>query len=117
MTIQELISELNAYCEKNNIYSVDQLMNAEDYDLHDEWGEKLKELGFQQIAITDHDEHRWYVLGLYVYRVIINAETYYIGTWDVETVKSEQMTGLDCENLVQFFEMEQCLKVTYIAKR
>lgn len=109
MTISELINKLNTYCKENNVYRVD--------DFDEQIYEELESLGFKYIDSVDSDEHRWYVLGENVYEVSIDNRTYYIGTWEVETLKSESMSVSDCGCQLEFFEMEQYTTVSYREKK
>lgn len=108
MTIHELINKLNTYCADNDICSIEDFGE----DLYNE----LKQLQFHYIASADRDEHRWYILCNNVYEVLIGNKTYYIGTWEVETLKSESMSVSDCGHRLEFFEMEQYTTVSYRAK-
>lgn len=108
MTVNELIEKLNRYCAENEVYDVE--------DIGGDMWEELKRLNFQSVTTVDSDEHRWYVLGLGVYSVTIDGAEFYIGTWEVETVKSERMSVSDCENLIKFFEMEKYATVSYHRK-
>lgn len=108
MTIQELIDKLNTYCKDNDIYSLD--------DFDEEMDDELKNFKFEYITSVDRDEHRWYVLCNSVYKVSIDNNTYYIGTWEVETIKSECMSVSDCGCRLKFFEMEQYTTVSYRKK-
>lgn len=109
MTIQELINKLNTYCKDNDIYSMD--------DCDEEICDELKSLNFKYVASVDRDEHRWYILSENVYEVSIGNKTYYIGTWEVETLKSECMSVSDCGCRLNFFEMEQYTTVSYRRKK
>lgn len=108
MLIEELIEKLNHYCAENKVYDVEDISG-------DMWDE-LRQINFHSITTVDSDEHRWYVLGLGVYSVTIGGADFYIGTWEVETIKSEYMTVSDCGNLIKFFEMEQYTSVSYRRK-
>lgn len=108
MTIHGLINKLNTYCKDNQIYCLD--------DFNEEMCEELERLKFKYVTSVDRDEHRWYVLCNSVYEVSIDNETYYIGVWEVETIKSECMSVSDCEHLLKFFEMEQYTTVSYREK-
>ncbi len=109
MTIQELISKLNEYCKNNNIFDLDCIDG--------EMAEELEKLKFEYVTSVARDEHRWYVLCNSVYKVSIDDQTYYIGTWEVETIKSECMSVSDCGSILKFFEMEQYSTVSYRRKR
>lgn len=108
MKIHELIEKLNACCKENNIYTV-----AVDNEI---WN-ILNKFKFDYVASVDREEHRWYVLALRVFKVVLDNETYYIGTWEAETLKNECMSISDCEHLLEFFEMEQYTTVSYRAKK
>lgn len=110
MTITEFIEKLNRYCYENDVYSVD------DFSYDDELDDKLCSLRFSQVATVDTDEHRWYVLALNVYSVTIDGVKYFVGVWEVETLKSERMSVSDCENQLVFFEMEEYTTVSYRRK-
>lgn len=108
MTINELINKLNDYCKNYDICDIDNISK----ELYDE----LESLDFDFVQAVEYDEHRWYVLALNVYSVTIDGIKYYIGVWEVETIKSECMSISDCECKLKFFEMEQFTTVSYRIK-
>lgn len=110
MTITEFIEKLNRYCAENEVYSV------EDFSYNDELDDELEALGFSEVATVDTDEHRWYVRALNVYSVTIDGVKYFVGVWEVETLKSECMSVSDCGNDLEFFEMEEYTTVSYRPK-
>lgn len=63
-------------------------------------------------AEIDHDEHRWYILATYVYKV----GNSYIGLSGLVSLKSESMSWGDAMIEVEAFEMEAVPSVTYRAK-
>lgn len=109
MKIQELIEDLNAYCKANDIYCID--------DLGEELYQMLKNHRFKFVTTLGRDEHRWYVLDENVYELSIDGKTYYLGVWEVETIKSECMTVRDCECVLSFCEMEKYTTVSYRVKK
>lgn len=109
MTVQELIDMLNTYCIKNSICSVSEELYVEMEDL-------LKSINFEYVASVDHDEHRCYVLSEDVYKISIDGRTYYIGTWEVATLKSKSISVSDCRYYIEFFEMEPYTTVSYRRK-
>ena len=106
--VKDLIDRLNNYCFENNVYNIE--------DVVDEFDEELKNVNFKYICSVDYDEHRWYTLSKDVYSVYINGVNYYIGVWNVNTLKSESMTIEDCMNKIRFFEMEEYTTVSYREK-
>lgn len=110
MSIKEFVEKINAYCKEHGIYEVCDLENEDIY-------EDLQALNFHFITSVDSDEHRWYVLADNVYGVTIDGKDYYIGTWEVETLKSECMTVADCDCVLEFVEMEQYTTVSYRCKK
>lgn len=108
MNINELINKLNDYCKNNDICDIERM----DKDIYTE----LKSLDFNFVQAVEYDEHRWYVLALNVYSVTIQGIKYYIGVWEVDTLKSERMSVSDCDCQLEFFEMEQYTTVSYRAK-
>lgn len=109
MTIKELIEKLNRYCTETKVYDLDDIGG-------DMWDE-LQKFDFRKITAVDSDEHRWYVLSLNVYGVTIDGSEFYMGVWEVETLKSECMSVSDCENMLKFFEMEEYTTVSYRPKK
>lgn len=101
----ELLEKLN----KCGIYSLD--------DLDEELDNELEKYNFRYVATVDTDEHRWYVRGENVYEVCIDGIKYYIGVWEVETLKSEEMTVSDCGIKLEFYEMEEYTTVSYRRKK
>ena len=69
------------------------------------------------VSCVGSDEHRWYVLGENVYKVTLDDKDYYVGVWEVETLKSEIMDISDCGNILKFYEMEQYTTVSYREKK
>lgn len=106
--VKELIEKLNKYFTENDVYSLDEV--------NQELEEELKKVGLKCIAKLDRDEHRWYTLSENVYRVHINGKNYYIGVWEVETIKSEMMDLEDCGVQLEFFEMEKYTTISYRRK-
>lgn len=106
--IKNLIEMLNNVCEENQIYDIDFLP--------EEIYEQLKEYDFKLVATLDRDEYRWHVLANNVYSVCIDGTMYFIGVWEVETLKSESMSISDCENILNFCEMEEFTTVSYRVK-
>lgn len=103
MGIKEFIEKLNKYCEDEYIYDIYYLDN-DVFNLN--W-----------ISTTNRDEHRWYVLAENIYKVTLNEEDYYLGVWEVETIKSQEMNLRDCDNLLKFYEMEQYSTISYSYKK
>lgn len=107
--IQGLIERLNNYCAENKVGRVNDL----DLELSSELGQyKL-----DYVKTVDTDEHRWYVLAENVYRLCVDGKTYYLGTWEVETLKSEAMRVSDCGHVMKFYEMEEYTTVSYRRKK
>lgn len=100
LNIKEFIEKLNAHCEEEYIYSID--------DIDNEYYKKLK-----WVAKLGTDEHRWYILEENVYEVNIDDVDYYLGVWEVGTLKSEAMSVSDCDVILEFYEMERYSKTTY----
>ena len=107
--IQELIELLNNYCTENKIGRVN--------DLDVEPSSELWKYELDYVKTVDTDEHRWYVLAEKVYRVCIDGKTYHLGTWEVETLKSEAMSVSDCGCVMKFYEMEEYTTVSYRRKK
>ena len=108
----ELLEKLNKYCAKNDVYDLDYLSKELDNELNE-----LKQYNFHYVATVDTDEHRWYVLAENVYEVCIDGIKYYIGVWEVETLKSEAMSVSDCGVKLRFYEMEEYTTVSYRRKK
>lgn len=106
--VNELIEKLNKYCSENDIYDLD--------DLSEELNAELEQVKFHYVGTVDRDEHRWYVLAENVYSVYMDGENYYIGVWEVETLKSEYMSVSDCMCEIEFYEMEEYTTVSYRIK-
>lgn len=105
----ELLEKLNKYFAENNIYSLD--------DLDEELYNELEKYNFCYVTTVDTDEHRWYILDENVYEVCIDGIKYYIGVWEVETLKSEAMSVSDCGVKLRFYEMEEYTTVSYRRKK
>lgn len=110
MKINEFIEWLNRYCEDNEIYSTDSISDDDRMEV------ELEKCRFEYITSVDSDEHRWYVLANNVYSVTLDGCKYYIGTWEVETIKSECMSVSDCEHILKFIEMEPYTTISYRKK-
>ena len=108
-SIGEFIDVMNQYLHNEEVYSLD--------DVSIEIDNLLKDVNFKFITSVDSDEHRWYVLEKNVYSVEINADEYYVGVWEVETIKSEAMTVEDCEHELTFVEMEKYPTYSYRDKK
>lgn len=103
MKIKEFIEKLNKYCEEEYIYDIDDIDNC------------MVSLAY--VDTIQRDEHRWYVLAENVYKIILDEEEYFLGVWEVETIKSQEMGLRDCDNLLKFYEMEQYSKVSYAYRK
>ncbi len=103
MEIKEFIEKLNNYCEEEYIYDIDDIDNF------------MVQLRY--VDTLQRDEHRWYVLAENVYKVELNEQEYFLGVWEVETVKSEAMSVSDCDVILEFYEMERFSTVTYSYKK
>lgn len=108
-SIDEFIDVMNQHLHSEEIYSLD--------DVSSEIDNLLKDVKFTYITSVDSDEHRWYVLTENVYGVEINGFEYYVGVWEVETIKSEAMTVEDCEHELTFVEMEKYPTYSYRDKK
>lgn len=108
-SIGEFIDVMNQYLHNEEIYSLD--------DVSSEINNILEDVNFKFITYVDYDEHRWYVLTKNVYSVKINDDEYYVGVWEVETIKSEAMTVDDCEHEITFVEMEKYPTYSYRDKK
>ena len=106
--IKDLIKRLNKYCSENNVYSLDNLSLKL-------WNE-LERYKLEYIATVNTDEHRWHILAENVYRMCVDGTNYYLGVWEVETLKSEGMSISDCGHQLIFFEMEEYTTVSYRRK-
>lgn len=108
-SIGEFIDVMNQYLHDEEVYSLD--------DTSIEIDNLLKDVNFKFITSVDSDEHRWYVLTKNVYSVEINGFEYYVGAWEVETIKSEAMTVSDCEYELTLVEMEKYPTYSYRDKK
>lgn len=108
MKITELIEKLNNHCKEEYIYNTGCI--------GEELWNELKGYGFKYISTVDTYEHRWYVLAENVYSLEIDNVKYYLGVWEIRTLKSEGMSVEDCCNIIEFFEMEEYTTVSYRAK-
>lgn len=108
MDFKELIEKLNKYCSENEIYDLE--------DIGGQMQQELDNVDFHYVTTVDRDEHRWYVLAENVYAVFIEGKNYYMGVWEVETLKSERMSISDCMCDIEFYEMEEYTTVSYRRK-
>ena len=108
MTINELIAKMNQCVSENDNYNLEDIL----YELYDE----LEPLHFTYVTTINRNEYRWYILAENVYSVSIDGKKYYIGVWEVETLKSESMSVSDCECKLYFYEMEEYTTVSYQRK-
>lgn len=108
-SIDEFIDVMNQHLHNEEIYSLD--------DVSSEINNLLEDVNFKFVTFVDSDEHRWYVLTKNVYSVEINGFEYYVGVWEVETIKNEVMTVEDCEHELTFVEMEKYPTYSYRDKK
>lgn len=107
-TIEEYINKLNKYCAEHDICDIE---DTYEYPELNELVDKL-----EYIESIERDEHRWYVLALNAYKVSLDGADYFVGVWEVETLKSECMSVNDCGIKLDFFEMKEVITTTYRKK-
>lgn len=108
-SIGEFIDVMNRYLHNEEVYSLDNVST--------EINNLLEDVNFSFIQSMNFNEHRWYVLTKNVYSVEINGFEYYVGVWEIETIKSEAMTVRDCEHELTFVEMEKYPTYSYRDKK
>lgn len=104
MTVQEWLESTNKYCKEHKVYDI--------WNIPDN-GYKIR-----YVDTVDTDEHRWYIDAFKVYSITLDDGEHFVGTWEIETLKSEAMSVSDCgsDHILHFVEMEQVPSVSYIIK-
>lgn len=96
--LKQILEEIN----NSNIYMLDDYINYDDYNI------KL-------VKKSDYcDEHRWYTIGRWIYRITIDNKNYYFAEYEVDIIKSEMMGIKDCEIPVYCVPVKEVTVVDYV---
>lgn len=60
------------------------------------------------------DEHRWYTIGRWIYKIKIDNTDYYFAIYEVDIIKSEMMSIRDCEIPIYCVPVKEVTVVDYV---
>ena len=75
--------------------------------------EDNEQLGIEFIEEIGSDEHRWFIIGDNIYKIVLDGEDIYFGISEVISLKSEMMTYEDTGFGLELFKVRPVIKETF----
>ncbi len=72
-----------------------------------------EQLGIEFIEEIGSDEHRWFIIGDNIYKIVLDGEDIYFGISEVISLKSEMMTYEDTGFGLELFKVRPVIKETF----
>lgn len=60
------------------------------------------------------DEHRWYTIGRWIYKIKIDSVDYYFAVYEVDIIKTEMMGYEDCGYTIECVPVKEVTVVDYV---
>lgn len=91
-----------------------EINNSKYYCFDDYWDEH-DEYDIEFIKQSAYcDEHRWYTIGRWIYKMTIDNKDYYFAVYQVDIVKSEMMTKEDCRYTIKCVPVKEVIVFDYV---